>query len=731
MTNPQLKYALIGNPNSGKTTLFNALTGARQRVGNWPGVTVERKIGHFRHGNAEIELIDLPGIYNLASGSSEASESSEQAGITAANAEPRPIQDDQALDERIAREFLEQHHYDAIINVVDASSLSRGLFLTTQLQELGVPMVVVLNMVDVADKEGVHIDTWRLSEALGCPVVPMVASRREGLGVLKDTLDSLDRHPLTQRPKLQSGDFAARYQQVDQLVNGVIHTTPIRQSITERIDRIVLHPVLAFPVFLLVMYLMFMFTINVGNAFLDFFDLAGTALFVEGPKLILQQLGTADWLVFLLADSIGGGIQLVATFIPIIGCLFLFLSFLEDSGYIGRAAFIIDRLMKRIGLPGKAFVPLIVGFGCNVPAIMATRTLDNQQDRILTTIMAPYMSCGARLTVYALFVTAFFENNGTDIIFALYLIGILVAVISALIVRRFLLSRDTTRFVMELPAYHLPTLRGVLLQTWQRLKGFVFRAGKAIVTVFIVLNIVSSVGTDGSFDSENTDRSLIAALGKTLTPAFHPMGLNDDNWPATVGIFTGVFAKEVVVGTLDALYTGIANGEQQTQPEAFDFAATLGAAVRSIPENLKALSSQITNPLGLNLSDSSDLAQAAESQSVSVGTLSLLRGLFEGDIGAFSYLLFILLYVPCAATVGTIYKEISPFWAIFGASWSIVMAYTLAVLFYQGAHLTQQPITASLWCLAMLGTQAAGFGALIHWGRSRLRENLIPLTHLD
>ncbi len=724
----QRVFALIGNPNSGKTTLFNGLTGARQRVGNWPGVTVERKIGQFHHGNSDVELVDLPGIYSLAGQSAE--------GAADASGDPPNIGDDQALDERIAREFLQQQHYDAVINVVDASSLSRGLFLTSQLLDLNVPTIVVLNMTDVADRDGIHIDTWRLAEELGCPVVPMVASRREGLGTLKDTLDSLIERPASFSRKAASQhrqfpqEFAKRYEAVDALLEKVVHITPVRTSITEIIDRVALHPVLAFPIFLLVMYLMFMFTINVGNAFLDFFDLAGTALFVEGPKLLMQRLGVTDWLIFLLADSIGGGIQLVATFIPIIGCLFLFLSFLEDSGYIGRAAFIIDRLMKRIGLPGKAFVPLIVGFGCNVPSIMATRTLDNQQDRILTTIMAPYMSCGARLTVYALFATAFFEGNGQNIVFALYLIGILVAVISALIVRKYLLSSEVTSFVMELPAYHLPTLRGILLQTWQRLKGFVLRAGKAIVSVFIVLNIVSSIGTDGSFDSANTDHSLMAALGRTLTPVFHPMGVEKDNWPATVGIFTGVFAKEVVVGTLDALYTGIANGENTPQKEPFEFTATLSAAVSSIPANLSNLADQISDPLGINLGDLSDVPSAAADQSVTVGTISMLRGLFDGDLGAFSYLLFILLYIPCAATVGTIYKEISPFWAIFGATWSVVMAYTLSVMVYQTGQLLTHPLQTSAWYLAMLATQALCFTALIQWGRSRIRDNLIPVTNI-
>ena len=231
---------------------------------------------------------------------------------------------------------------------------------------------------------------------------------------------------------------------------------------------------------------------------------------------------------------------------------------------MGRVAFIVDRLLRRLGLPGKSFVPLIVGFGCNVPAVMATRTLDNTPDRILTTLMAPYMSCGARLTVYALFAAAFFPDNGQNIVFALYLFGIAAAVFSALAVRRYLVRAPQSQFVLELPAYHLPTLKGLLLQTWQRLKGFVVRAGKAIVAVVVILNVVNSIGTDGSFGNQDSDQSLLSEIGRTLTPLFHPMGLTDENWPATVGIFTGIFAKEVVVGTLDALYTPVSAPSSET-----------------------------------------------------------------------------------------------------------------------------------------------------------------------
>jgi len=691
------RIALVGNPNCGKTTLFNDLTGTRQRVGNWPGVTVERKTGSFRHGETTVDVVDLPGTYTL-----------EVMG--------------EALDEHIARSYiLEQSDTDIIVNVVDASSLARGLYLTIELLATGRPVVVALNMMDVADKHGLHIDAYHLSGQLGCPVVPIVASRGEGIGPLKDAVMSAV--PSTgQLPAFS--DPADRYRYIDDLLEQVITATPIRRTVTDRIDAVVLNRILAFPVFLAVIYLMFMFAINVGSAFIDFFDGVGAVLFVEGPRQLLSSLGLPGWLVALLADGVGGGVQLVGTFIPVIGCLFLALSFLEDSGYMGRVAFIVDRLLKRLGLPGKSFVPLIVGFGCNVPAVMATRTLDNEPDRILTTIMAPYMSCGARLTVYALFAAAFFPSNGQNIVFALYLIGIAAAVLSALVVRRYLVQMPESQFVLELPAYHLPTLKGLLLQSWQRLKGFVVRAGKAIVLVVVILNTINSVGVDGTFGNQDSENSLLSQIGRTITPAFAPMGIREDNWQATVGIFTGIFAKEVVVGTLDALYSPASTGSQLSLGEQ------LSAAVATVPANLRELGSTLLDPMGLGIDDYADLDQAAAEQEVSTSTIGQLRLKFDGQLGAFAYLLFILLYMPCVATIGVIFKEIGAFWAGFSTAWSVVMAYTAAVVCYQLGNLTADPTGGLITLGVVLAVATALFIALIQWGKRRAPP-LIPLVNLE
>ena len=690
--------ALAGKPNSGKTTLFNALTGTHQRVGNWPGVTVECKSGKYRHGAEAVGVLDLPGLYAL----DDATE---------------------AIDEGIARQYLAAApEADVIVNIIDALSIARGLYLTQELLERNYPVVVALNKMDASARDGRQIDVQELSRRLGCPVVPIVATRQDGIERLKDAIAAVadGRQRVKQAPERNAEE---RFQEIDAILErSLVHRPPLHTT-TDRIDALALNRYLAFPIFLGVMYLMFLFAINVGSAFIDFFDLTASVLFVEGPRQLFMGLALPDWLTVFLADGVGGGVQLVATFIPVIACLFLALSFLEDSGYMGRVAFIVDRLLRGLGLPGKSFVPLIVGFGCNVPAVMATRTLENEPDRILTTVMAPYMSCGARLTVYALFAAAFFPHNGQNIVFALYLIGIALAVLSAVIVRQHLIKTAPSTFLMELPSYHLPTLRGLGIHTWQRLKGFVLRAGKAIVIVVVVLNLVGSIGTDGSIGNENSEKSLLSSIGKAITPAFHPMGIDEDNWPATVGIFAGIFAKEVVVGALDALYT------PAKSPAQADLGATLKRAAASIPANLAALGGALADPLGLNLGAVENAAAAAAEQEVAVDTIVAMRALFHGELGAFSYLLFILLYMPCVATIGVIYKEIGAFWAVFSTGWSLIMAYSAAVICYQIGVFGEDPSAAAGWLAFALSLAAVGFGALIAWGRRRT-SHLIPLVQV-
>jgi len=733
---------LIGNPNCGKTTLFNTLTGARQRVGNWPGVTVERKSGTFKHADSEYEVVDLPGTYTVSSGSG-----------------------DDSIDEQIAQRYVLSKEPDLLINVLDASSLERGLYLTSQLFDAGIPMIVALNMMDVAHSKGVHLDHQALGDALGCPVVPLVASKGDGLVVLMDAIETrLEKAQCTPRPyklpetvqeKLSPEDqsasllaqiyeqeradklvaqalTASRYDWIDRVCDDAItgkadHLPEYKKSWSDYVDDIVLNRVLAIPFFLGVMYLLFMFAINVGSAFIDFFDIAAGAIFVETPRWALESIGSPEFLTTFIADGVGGGIQLVASFIPVIAALFLALSFLEDVGYMARAAFIIDRMMRALGLPGKAFVPLIVGFGCNVPAVMAARTLNKEGDRLVTTLMAPFMSCGARLTVYVLFASAFFIENAPTVVFALYITGILVAVLTAFLVRRFVMPAADTSFIMELPPYLMPTMRNLFMHTWHRLKGFVVRAGKAIVGVVIVLNVLNSMGTDGSFGNENKDNSVLSEIGRGLTPVFTPLGIEEDNWPATVGIFTGLFAKEVVVGTLDALYT-----TQDDSDEEFNFMASMGEAFGSIGDNLVDVANNLDDPLGLKMGDLSDKQGIAEEQEIAASTIEAIQQKFHGTWGAFVYLLFILLYMPCVATVGAIVKEHGGYWAGFSMLWSFSVAYCLSVGIFQVVTWNQHPETSLIWLVSLTIWQVALTYWLMRSGKKRaVKENLIPTVNVD
>ncbi len=472
----------------------------------------------------------------------------------------------------------------------------------------------------------------------------------------------------------------------------------VGRNLSDRIDQVVLSRTFGIPLFLLIIYLMFMFTMNIGGAFIDFFDLAGQALFVEGFGALLAGMGAPDWLKLVLADGMGGGIQVVGTFIPIIASLYLLLSALEDSGYMARAAFVMDRFMRSIGLPGKAFVPLIVGFGCNVPAVMATRTLESERERKLTILMNPFMSCGARLPVYALFAAAFFPHSGQNLVFLLYLTGIALAILSGLAMKHTLLRGDSSGLLMELPPYHLPTLKGVLLRTWDRVKLFLREAGKVIVLMVLALNLLSTVGSDWSLGNRDSDHSILAAASRTATPLFAPMGIREDNWPAVLGVFSGVLAKEVIVGTLDSLYSRLGSEQGPIEAaEAFDLWRDLGQAGASVGENLSLLGAGLLDPLGLDVGDLSDSEAAAAEQGVRNETFGAMAARFDGQSGAFAYLLFVLLYFPCIATIGAIVREAGATWALFVGAWTTGIAYLTATIFYQAATFDRDPLFAGLW----------------------------------
>lgn len=652
-----LTIAIAGNPNCGKTALFNALTGARQRVGNWPGVTVEKKEGYFELGDRQIRLVDLPGTYALF-----------------ANAE----------DERAAVDYLLSREASLIINIVDATNLERNLFLTSQLADMKIPMVIAVNMMDIAENRGIQLDLDELSGFYGVPCIPLSAVSEKSVTNFISQMGHVLASPMPLPKQMVYGDkveeavkvlepkvapvaklldadsrwvslmylgnqksyadkfaeagvkldkaevvkilgeepeFAMaenRYSISHSVAGKAIVSARAKKTFSDKLDAVLLNRWAALPIFLVIMYLVFWIAVTIGSAFIDFFDVLFGAIFVDGLGYVLGDvLGCPSFVTAILADGIGAGIQTVSTFIPVIFFMFLCLSFLEDSGYMARAAFVADRFMRFLGLPGRAFVPMMVGFGCGVPGIMGSRVLESKRERFLTIFLVPFMSCGARLPVYALFAAAFFGKMAGTVVFLLYLAGVLFAIAYGLFLKKSLFQGQASNFVMELPPYHLPKFKSLMIHCWQRLRDYIWRAGKVITLAVAVLGFLNSFGivekmyvdvdgktteivqaedgyqmvkeneegeaenvalpegfvvdeskvvksnefTAGNGDSEN---SMLSIIGKAITPVFEPFGVEKENWPASVSLFTGLLAKEAVIGTMNSLYSMV--GENAEAP---------------------------------------------------------------------------------------------------------------------------------------------------------------------
>ena len=752
----KMTIGLIGNPNSGKTTLFNQLTGARQRVGNWAGVTVERKEGLFTTTDHQVTLVDLPGTYSLTTISAQTS-----------------------LDEQIACHYILNGDADLLINVVDASNLERNLYLTLQLLELGVPCIIALNMLDIAEKQKLRIDIDALASRLGCPVIPLVSTRGRGIEALKlaidrhrandnvelvhyalplareaDTLAGQmhDALPWQQRrwmglqmlegdiysranadisdsqlnaalsrlqaemddPALHIAD--ARYQAIAAICDTVSNTLTAEPSrFTAAVDRIILNRFLGLPIFLFVMYLMFLFAINIGGAFSPIFDAGSVAIFIHGIQWLGYTLHFPEWLTVFLAQGLGGGVNTVLPLVPQLGMMYLFMSFLEDSGYMARAAFVMDRLMQSLGLPGKSFVPLIVGFGCNVPSVMGARTLDAPRERLITIMMAPFMSCGARLAIFAVFAAAFFGQQGAVAVFSLYLLGVVMAILTGLMLKYTLLRGEASPFVMELPVYHVPHLKSLLLQTWQRLKGFVIRAGKVIIIVSIFLSAMNSFSLNGR-TVHNINDSALASISRVFTPLLEPIGVQGDHWQATVGLVTGAMAKEVVVGTLNTLYTAENIEQEAFNPATFSLSDELIAALEETGNSIKETFSLsvLANPIEASKGDGE----------MATGTMGVMSQKFGSAAAAYSYLIFVLLYVPCITAMGAIAREASRGWMGFSVLWGLNIAYSLSTLFYQTVTFHQHPLYSLTCILAVVVFNVLVIGVLRR-ARSRVNVNLL------
>lgn len=645
------KIGLIGNPNTGKSTIFNALTGSHQLIGNWAGSTVEKKEGLLKIAQKNYHIIDLPGIYSIS-------------------------EEMMNPEEKIAHDFLTTGDFDFIINVIDVSNIERNLYLTCQLMEMQIPLLVILNKEDIAQNSGLAVDTEVISRLLHTKVIATNAKKESSVKKIIDAITHFRKTKTVELPypkaiakaienisellttetnptwkaicllenSLSQNDAisktlqialvkekthleatfnedadiliaGARYEFIASIMRKAVVKKGIkRRNLTDKIDKITLDPIYSLPIFLFVIYLLFTFSITFGNALKEYIEMLSNLLFITIPLEFINWMDLQSNWVHFIVKTLGGGIVTVASFLPLIWGLYFFLSILETSGYMSRGALICDKLLRRLGLPGKAFIPLVIGFGCNVPAIIATRILPSRADRIITVMMSPFMSCSARLSVYALFCAIFFEHNQGLMVLLLYIIGVLCAIMTGILTKWIVGKKSVSSFIMELPNYSMPKMGTILKAANGSTRDFAFGAGKLIVLIYFFIAFAGSWTKDLQY-TENINHSIVADFALVLTPAFEPIGIDENNWRAVVGLIAGTMAKEVVVGTLNALY--------QDHPPGHHYG-------------------------------------------------------FKDTISVFCYLLFVLLYFPCISVFAAIAREISLSWAILSAVWSTSLAYFVA-----------------------------------------------------
>ena len=514
--------ALLGNPNVGKTTLFNSLTGSNQKVGNGPGVTVDRKEGSYKH----MKIVDLPGIYAMDTFSNE---------------------------EKISKNFLKTEDVDLIVNIVDGSNLERNLYLTMQLKEFKKPLVILVNMIDVATKKGVNIDYNALEKSFKAKVIPIIASKEKGLDGIFQFLDKKDYSDFLDTEEYSFSDEKEAYNYIGNKLKKCmkINENNDKLNTSQKIDKVVLNPYLAYPIFIGIMLLMFQFTFAwVGQPLSDLLDgfVADTLM----PFVSNLLSNTAPWFQSLIVDGIISGVGGILVLLPVIIALFFCLNILEDSGYMARVAFIMDTFMRKIGLSGKAFIPMITGFGCSVPGIMAARTLESEKDRKLTALLIPFMSCNAKLPVYVIFAAVFFPNNATFVIASLYILGILMAFLIGLIFKNTLFKKDEEPFIMELPEYKIPDAKSVFKELSSKTLGFLKKAGTIIFAMSVLIWFLQNFNFTGLVS--DIEDSFLFNIGSFIAPIFKPLGFG--SWEASVSILTGIMAKETVISTMEVIYAG-------------------------------------------------------------------------------------------------------------------------------------------------------------------------------
>ncbi len=674
----ELRVGFIGNPNCGKTTLFNAYTGANLKVANWPGVTVEKVEGSFRYKDYQMKLIDLPGTYSLTS---------------------------YTMEEKVARQCIFSDDVDVVVDVVDASALERNLYLTLQLIELGKPVVMALNMMDIVEKRGMEIDLHRLPEMLGIPVIPVSARKKKGLDILmhavvhhkdfsekaplihhhdkaekesthlhdhhkdfamvysdeiEDKIDLIKnalkkkypditksrwhaikileedqeicaRYPLD-LPQVLDKSYESRiinekYDFIEEIIGEVLVNKDERAQSTDKIDRILTHRIWGFPAFLGIMAIVFFLTFTIGDWLKDYLSM-GIDWLSSSVGSLLESAHVSVPVISLLTDGIIAGVGGILTFLPNIFILFLALGILEDSGYMSRAAYVMDGIMGKLGLSGRAFIPMLLGFGCTVPAIMASRTLENRQDRLRTMMVTPFMSCSARLPIYVLFSQMFFEDHAMIAAYSMYVLGLLVAIAAAFLVHVFNRKNSDYSLLIELPEYKAPSAHTIWIYVYEKVKDYLTKAGTTIFVASIIMWFILNFGVHG-YTTEISD-SFGSMIGRFIVPVFEPLGLG--YWQIVVALIAGISAKEVVVSSCSVLF-GVGN---------------------------------VTSPTGMTT------------------LMGVLGGMGFGALNAYCLMVFCLLYIPCVATLATIKREAGGWkWAGYAALFQLVVAWVITFLIYQ------------------------------------------------
>ena len=714
MENKVIKVAVAGNPNTGKTTLINAIAGTNLHVGNWPGVTIEKKEAEFEYKGYKIHLIDLPGTYSLSNDTAE---------------------------EKVAVEFLIKEKPDVVIDVVDSTNLERNLYLTVQLLELELPLVIALNMWDEAISKGIEIDYKKLEKLLCSKVIPTVAAKGEGVQEILDAViqtyenkekpkcilhfeDQLEeelkkiakvieeKQPVlfdlypkrflvlsliegntffieinineevlkaverfkTEIKKLYHKDATTiiveeRYSIIISIYEQCVKKHPVKEvDITLILDKIFLHKIFGLPIFFVLMWLLFEFTFELSSPYVDWLDNTLGSFVAPLVAQLLDSAGASPWFRSFVTDGIIGGVGFVLVFVPVLFFLYMFMAFLEGSGYMARAAFLMDRFMSVIGLSGKSFIPMIIGFGCNVPAVYATRTLENPKEKILTVLMIPFMSCGARLTVYAFFITIFFTHHRAFVLMFLYLLGVFVAVVVALIYNKFVFKSESYPFILELPPYRLPTFRYLVKNSWVKTKAFLYEAGTFILATSIVIWFLLHfpVGV------KNTEDSLFGKISKTIAPAFEPLGFG--TWQAAGALMSGFVAKEIVISTMGNIYAEEAFQEEKVEKVNIK-EKLIETGKGFINANIEA-AKKIISVFGLIS------MEKEEEEKADTSLIEAVRNAFT-PLTAFSFLIFLLLYTPCMATVFAIKQELNSWkWAGISVLTNLTSAWIVTFIIY-------------------------------------------------